>query len=360
MVRRFIVLTFLSLYFQAAHAQKPLRYAFQYLNQSDGLLHNDVLAVSQDSKGFIWIATPNGLQRYDGSAFAYFPDMLGNGAAGYANGIEISYDHSANLFWVNNYSSVEAFDPVTHQFRIEPATTGKAISFSTTQDSLSRKATWSIFAHALVLSVDDPAKTSSIFYNSFRAGVPHSAYYSTDSASGMTWFGNSTGIKILDHHNGQVYSTTYNPLSIPLLQPPEIAGKNWLRFLMLDNNQNLWLSSWDDQLCRYNIPTGKLSAYSLRKIVELQQSKPSGKPLVNCMMEDDHHQVWIGTEGAGLLRYDATNDNFDFAKLSGSGPRYIFKIFNLFQDREHNIWVATDNGISIFNPYQSRLHHHPA
>jgi ligand-binding sensor domain-containing protein len=73
------------------------------------------------------------------------------------------------------------------------------------------------------------------------------------------------------------------------------------------------------------------------------------------MLEDDNHVIWVGTENAGLLRYNMERDNFDYCiaqEKNSESIQYNYKIFSLFQDKEQNIWIGTDKGISIFNPYR--------
>jgi ligand-binding sensor domain-containing protein len=52
--------------------QQPVRYAYTHYKLADGLASNIVNNVVQDYKGFIWLATINGLQRFDGNKFLTF------------------------------------------------------------------------------------------------------------------------------------------------------------------------------------------------------------------------------------------------------------------------------------------------
>ncbi len=126
---------------------------------------------------------------------------------------------------------------------------------------------------------------------------------------------------------------------------------------MIDGLQNIWVTTWGYFFYKYDYKTKKVSVYSLKTLKEIEQgSKVSTAGLViSCMLEDDNHTIWIGTENAGLLRYNPEKDNFDYCiakENKSNGIRYNYKIIGLFQDKEQNIWVATDNGINIFNPYR--------
>ena len=88
----FILLAIIFSSAYTAGAQEKLSYLFRHIDQADGLLHNDVLSITQDDRDFIWIATRNGLQRYDGSRFIYYPEMLSNAAEGLTAGADIYAD----------------------------------------------------------------------------------------------------------------------------------------------------------------------------------------------------------------------------------------------------------------------------
>lgn len=113
-------------------------------------------------------------------------------------------------------------------------------------------------------------------------------------------------------------------------------------------------------LYKYDETTKKVSSYSLSaiKVKEQVNNNPGTSPLINCLLEDDNGTIWAGTEHAGLLRYNPVKDNFDYCvaqKKNSEGIQYDYKIFNLFQDKEQHIWIGTDKGISIFNPYQQNF-----
>jgi ligand-binding sensor domain-containing protein len=83
---RLVILFICTLPVSGLFAQQHLNYLFRHITQADGLLHNQVASIVQDGKGFIWVSTPNGLQRYDGSRFIYYPEMLSNPAEELTNG----------------------------------------------------------------------------------------------------------------------------------------------------------------------------------------------------------------------------------------------------------------------------------
>ena len=79
---------------------------------------------------------------------------------------------------------------------------------------------------------------------------------------------------------------------------------------------------------------------------------------INCIFEDNHANIWLATQNAGLLRYNSLHDNFDRVidnKETSQGIKYNYNVYCIFQDKENNIWLGTDRGINIFNPYQNYI-----
>ena len=68
----------LMTYWCGAAGQQAKQYSFSHYNTANGLASNSVNNVVQDQNGFIWLATINGLQRYDGHKFSSYKHQPGN------------------------------------------------------------------------------------------------------------------------------------------------------------------------------------------------------------------------------------------------------------------------------------------
>ena len=340
-------------------AQESLHYFFRHIDQSDGLLHNQVLSVAQDGKGFVWIATLNGLQRYDGSRFVYYPEMLSNPAATLTGGAEMYIDKKSNLLWISNNISIEKMDLGKSTFTLYGLE--KLIrdpSFSLDSFPGSNNERW-VLSRNIAYHYDSAAKTNVYCnLNVMPANGHHTVYKVTDSTTRNTWVVAGRQLYLFDSKNKTVRSEGLNPGQHPLLQSASYGSEGkLLRFIMIDSRKNIWVTTWDEMFYKYDDSTKKISRYSLSEIQKKEKGgePPAAIPLINCMLEDDNHTIWVGTEHAGLLRYNREKDDFDYCitqKKSSESIRYDYKIFDLFQDKEQNIWTSTDKGISIFNPYR--------
>jgi ligand-binding sensor domain-containing protein len=114
---------------------------------------------------------------------------------------------------------------------------------------------------------------------------------------------------------------------------------------------------WGSLFYRFNQQTGKFSSYNLSSIKDLHNytKKSDIMLLINTIFEDNHANIWITTENAGLLLYHKETDSFEEIINDDKNLQsidYYFKIYSITQDREDNIWLGTDKGISMFNPYR--------
>ena len=83
MRRLYLFVSFCAALWSTVAVASPRLPSFSSLGVSDGLSQSDVSAITQDSTGFIWLGTRNGLNRYDGyGMITWKQDMDGSGTLG--------------------------------------------------------------------------------------------------------------------------------------------------------------------------------------------------------------------------------------------------------------------------------------
>jgi ligand-binding sensor domain-containing protein len=352
-LRSIILLLLLN---KTAGSQPNDRYFFRHLTKEDGLIHNNVFDISQDKKGFIWIATGNGLQRYDGYRFHNYRDVLNDPSVSYPRAGIICEDGSQNVFWINKGNITEKVEPESGKITYySPGEIRKQPEFAATSYRGANGINCFLNPKAIFYQLPGIGGVSMLFGNQ-RATNHWSGFFSTNRATGETWqAGSVKGISLFDPVTKRIYSALDDTLRHPLLKALRRKfGKKQFsaRELMLDSHNNLWISSWGNSFFKYDAATRRLTRYSLPKFRG-----------VSCFYEDDHQVIWVGTERAGLLRYDPAADGFravlaDDADKVNNLMDYNFN--RIVQDREQNIWLASDKGIVIFNPYRQffrSIHH---
>src|SRR6187549_2543400 len=99
MHHRWLIILFSSLIFKSIAAQKPYLY-FNRLTTQNGLSHNKVNCIIQDKRGFIWIGTDDGLNRYDGHNFTIFRHQPDSGATLSGNIIMDLLEDENQVMWI--------------------------------------------------------------------------------------------------------------------------------------------------------------------------------------------------------------------------------------------------------------------
>jgi len=113
-VKKGLICFFVLLYCSIGHTQK--NYRMESITVTDGLSQGFVLSLFEDSRGFIWIGTFNGLNRYDGYQVKRFtPDKSTPGALK-TNYIFCIKEDSTGLLWLGTDKGLVVMDPYTEQF----------------------------------------------------------------------------------------------------------------------------------------------------------------------------------------------------------------------------------------------------
>ncbi|MEO7264249.1 MAG: two-component regulator propeller domain-containing protein [Ferruginibacter sp.] len=336
-------------------------YFFRHIDQQDGLAHNNVYDITQDSRGFIWIVTSAGLQRYDGSRFLHFPEMMSDPNEPRYDGATLYADTKNNLLWISNSSKIEKLELSKYNFTVYNAASlikEKSFVFEKYYDEHNQL---KLLADKALYNYNSVTKSFELTaFNIHPAAGNAAGNFAADKITGGTLMAGFTeGLLLFDPKTKKIFSQNYNAIQHPLLEAFHNKLGNDIfsaRNILQDNNDNTWIATWTDILYRYNSTSKKIFTYALSSILKTKADKKNNSPIsVSGLYKDNHGTLWVSTENAGLLKFNKEKDAFESIAIDGtnkSGSRYNYKIYSVFQDREENIWLATDKGISIFNPYR--------
>ena len=180
---------------------------FTHLNTKDGLSQDDVLAIYQDHRGFLWFATGEGLNRYDGKTFVVYknnPEDLGTLSHNFIRDL-VEDDHG--YLWVAAHPGVNKFDPRTER-------SVRYVPNPHNSNSLGSDAVWRItrdshgylwFAEDTGLDRFDPATETFTHYRNDTNGefVGRITHVLEDSQEEI-WFVGELGLFHLDVKTGRI------------------------------------------------------------------------------------------------------------------------------------------------------------
>jgi ligand-binding sensor domain-containing protein len=281
------------------------RLKFDQLTLEDGLSQVTVTSFLQDRKGFLWLGTQDGLNRYDGyrvEVFRHDPEDPASLAENFVRGL---YEDRDGDLWivVNKMGVVSRFDPRTERFRR--------------------------FTH----DPDDPATPS---LARIALGALH------DDGEGRLWLGTvGAGIDLLDRSDGRVRHLRHDPAD-----PTSLADD---RVLVLHQSRDgtLWVGT-ANALHRRLEPTGDGTERFERFAHDPDDPASLGPGPVTAIFDDRRGDLWVGTAGGGLQRLDRETGGFEHFDLAGDVVPLIAD--PLVEDPGGELWVATDGGLSRLDP----------
>ncbi len=326
-------------------ASPPSRAATEY-SVANGLSQNSVLAMVQDAEGFAWIATEDGLNRFDGYEFrVYRPsEALGAGAA--ANYIADLAIQDPYLFLASNGGGLLVFDRRDGRFRHLGAEQGLLAEHLTAVETTGPGSLLLASRGGLErLSWEgDPMQAE--FRVERLADQPEHAgreFWELHASSSGQWVGSGDGVFRIDS-NGEL-------LAVPV--QGTIAPFNTDAFLESPAGV-LWIGSWDQGLFRVRLDTGEARQFlpGQPQSVGLRSSR------ILSLAAGPDGVVFVGTD-QGLAWFDPSCDCLRVlnhrraARLAGRG----FLVKSLLADQQGGVFAGYwGEGLARFTPQDRAFH----
>lgn len=383
-------------------ASLPLNMAFDIFTTEQGLCSNTVTQLFQDSKGFLWIGTDGGLNRFDGYEFRRFQHDENDPLSLPDNNIFGVNEDSQGIIWALTPNGLWEFDPLS----------GKSAVW---QDSMITKQITAIIKEVTLDRHDRiwlPCNDSLTYFD-----IPHRKYVRLPQPGGMVYekpdgtlaafcytrlnadtllrhsvilcqAGETTFETLLD----TVYSTNYAPTNRGLafnagnfdgqgnlwagrqdgyLQKFDFHTRQW-SFLFIPprerpwhfgtvfhvspagDGQSLWMGGYGGLFCLSLNPDTQPRFRQWRH----DDSDPASLPVIVVLrvLEDRSGNVWVGTYGGGLCRYSPTRRRFEafVQQQCDTAGLPDKKIESVLFDRMGRLWAGTAKGLSLLNDRQRK------
>lgn len=279
---------------------------FEHYGLEEGLSQSTVLSLFQDQRGFLWIGTQDGLNRFDGYSFKVFsPDLSDPDAL---SGIEVlSMIQGDGGIWLGSSNGLNWYDQETGNFRH-----------------------W----------VHDDQDPASLINDVVQVVL--------EDSRGILWIGTRGG---LDTFNPATGKFTQIPLPNRTSESGDIHSIN---ALYEDRQGNLWIGT-NDGLIHYEIKSDEFRHFRN----ESRDSDSLSFDEVTAITEDPKGNLWIGTH-YGLNRLDSSGEQFTrfFHSESDAGSLIDNYVQVTFIDRSGQLWIGTRNGLDRFDASDQKFIHY--
>ncbi len=343
------------------HAAAPLPAVrpmyFEHLTMRDGLSQSTVEGILQDSRGYLWMATESGLDRYDGNSIRVYRRERGNPQALASDYIwTMAEDAHGDLWLATIGGGVERWQRSSdrfQQFRHNPA--DPATLASDAVRTLLIDHDGRIWAGTLDRGLDvlDP-RTGAAHHFRHSDADPHSLAADgvfalhMDHAGGI-WVGTDGGLSRYQPASGSFinYGKSADGAGLSDLQ---------VRVISEDHSGALWIGTLHGGLDRLEPDTGRVTAFRH----DPANPHSLSHDRVTAILEDHAQRLWVATVD-GLNLFDRAAQTFVRYGNDADNPQSLRdnNIMALYQDRGGVLWVGTRNGgASHWNPTGWLLGHY--
>ena len=337
-----LVCIFSCLKISTSYANIRESFNFKNITIEDGLSQSTVETIYQDSKGYIWIGTNDGLDRYNGYEFKHYKhDKYDKNSIANNYIVDIIEDKNGYI-WVSTIGGLSRINPDKDEIK----------NYYSKEDSgnLSNSNLWQILCtkdNRLIASTIDGLnvydenkdKFTRILYK--EGELPSQYIYSLEEdINGHIWVGTDNGLVELDKDLNIVKSYQ------------DAIGDSDVYNVYDDSKGNIWVCTLDNGLFKINLDDKSVENY---KNNNSKISIPSNN--VRDIISDSEGKLWIATD-KGLCTFDYEREEFiTYNKKSYQSNSLIDdEIFCLLKDSSGLIWIGTYSGISRFNPNSSFTH----
>jgi two-component system, sensor histidine kinase ChiS len=281
---------------------------FHQITIEDGLSQSTVMAILQDSRGYMWFGTHDGLNRYDGYNFATYRFDPENPHSISDDDIRVIYEDRRGDLWIGTQRrGLNRYDRERDRFT-------RYIGEAEEWETLSSNTIWSIL----------------------------------EDSYGIFWVGTGYGLNILDRDDETFHQIFHEP------DDPKSLSNNQITVLYEDKSGDVWIGTANG-LNRFDRDEEAFE--------QMEQINVEGSLItlgtIRSVYEDDSGRFWIGTENQGLFRADRDKENFtqfrhqpeNSASISGDS------VFEILEDSKGQLWIGTgSHGLNIFDREREEFH----
>jgi len=338
-------------------------YNFTRIDNTMGLSNNQIESIFKDSRGFLWIDTSFGLNRYDGYEFKQYKTIKGDSTSIISNFTHgIQEDFKGNL-WIRGQSSYAVYDVSSERFIRNQKGLLSRMNVYFTPDLVYIDA-WKNFyfyqSQKGVFKYDVAKKQLSKLKVAIRkrASVIDQVI-DIKSLKGSVWLLYSSGL--LERFNESSGAIDFRNNYIA----DNGAGASFPKKLFVDSDGCPWVypGIGDKGILCYDFRSPGWVYFGKGKSCGTDvKYKPITSDFIRSICEDKKKRIWIGTDHGGINVYDKTKDNFAVLINDPENPSSLSQnsAISMYCDENGIVWVGTyKNGVSYYHPQMFKFEKSP-
>ena len=273
---------------------------FKHFSLSEGLSQSSVLCILQDSKGFIWFGTRDGLNKYDGHSFKTYRYDQKDKSSISNSFIKTIFEDEIGNIWIGTNNGLNKYIPHKDHFK--------------RYQSINKE-------------------------NSF---IDNQIWSLTSMNEEFLWIATNAGLEKFEISTGNTEH----------IKIGDSVKENEIRSIFKDSKNNLWICNREN-IAVYNPQTKQFKEIPY-PLTQIRKATRNYSPVI---YEDTNNIIWLGVRG-GLAKYDNHKNRFIHFEIPSEKINAINdEIRAIYQDFFGNYWIGTYNGLYIMNKEKTEINH---
>ncbi len=307
----------------------------------NGLSQTSVNCLIQDSRGFLWIGTQDGLNKYDGYSFYNFKNEPSDTNSLSNNFINCIYEDADKNIWVGTNAGVNKYNIYTERFT-------HYLFDPNDINSLREEAVYDIYQDKggyVWIKTENYLSRLNLRSNKFRHYehyndvfnfIPVNAKFSIfEDHKEQLWVGTKDGLNYFDRKLEIFKRYRNNP------NKNNSLSDNNINVIFEDSENNLWIGT-DKGLNKFDWETESFKRYLHSEF----KSNSLSNDIVNAIFEDNKGYIWIATSD-GLNKFDKTTETFTVYTrfLLDNTVVHTNSFTDIIQDSNNIMWIGSLQGL---------------
>ena len=296
-----------------AQGQQP-----RYLTPANHLSSSLINEVFFSSDGYVWIATEDGLNKYDGSKITIYKHQIGDSTTLAHNFVNDIFEDKDGNIYVSSHKGLQKYDKATDAFSLI-ALSANGTPYGTSTSTLVQKSNGEIWVFGnQPFKVDTSGERLVLKPLNLPSEIDRSNVVIEDKEGNIWVAHDMNGIyriapnKTIKHYYGQ-------------------EGDPLFTSFVMGNDNILYAGTFDKGLYRYDAHNDTFESLAF--------TSADASLNIKALYCDEHGNILIGTDGMGLKQFDPSTGQY--SQMTVPMPNYDrLKVHSIAKDPHGNLWVG--------------------
>lgn len=331
----------------------PAQNRFTHFRHKEGdaasLCGDDVRGIATDARGHVWLVSwAHGVSEYDPATGKFSSISHAGGQMNYPNSRGAICADLQGRIWIGTWGrGFNVWDPVKRSMQFfsvgDNPDDPRGMIWSIVRDRKGRL--WAATAETGLVRIDPATMQKKNFMNDPddpQSLGDNNVWTVAEDRSGLIWVGTwQAGLSVLDEKLDRFMLLQNDPQNPNALPSPTVWS------FCSDGAKGIWIGTGGGPV-HYEPATG---IFTQPPVSGNTDQAPSGRSIIQSLCRDVNGNIWMGSVGGGLYRYDPVVKKYN-VYIPGTGPQAIRNsiISALLCDRQGNVWVAGGRELQRYDP----------